>query len=718
MKKRFTAFVFSAVMCLTGIIPATTAAASVIIPKDCEELTVGREYLLLPGEDRWFRFIAPTPYCYLTEQALKEKDGFLYGLPVDRHALYSASGEYLGVIGCTNDPEEGGWNEFLPGDAYYLNVKAGDKTQFFTFGAVLPEKSGTRVPARSEKRLELKETGVSRRIPGYMTGVWDVYTLTERFSGAPAGEVCASDFFAVPFEICFEDENMALTHGKVTYSAVEPFCADAAGSLRSYVPAPKGLGRGAPDGSFLYAANRFSYVAGGGEVSGVRSLDVLVPSGKRLTETEDGCFRAVSAGDLYSDVEPNSPYAAAVLDCAEKGFMSGMPGGVFSPGSALTRAQMVQILARICGADLDKYADKSRFSDVVPGAWYSAAVEWAAEAGVTAGVGGGTFSPDKPVTRQETAVFFKALSDAMGVRYIDPADISGYADASETADWAKAAAAWAAAAGILSGGDDNRLAPRARTTRAQTARTASDFAGELLRRNVPATHTGSYFLEGGTCGYGKYDEMIRLTGKDEGRILFIGYAAQDPLDGYSGIAGEFALRGFSADCLTTEDGRTGKAGEKIENADIIWVSGGDSRLLLYRLTEYGLDRLLRRAAESGTVMCGSSAGAICFGRYGTSGTGAERYINLKATGCLDAVICPHGFEEARTDSLKRFLAVNPALSGISLDGCALEIKDGLYRIYSEELFRSCAVKHRYADGSVISEDINSPEWRPLRELFG
>ena len=52
----------------------------------------------------------------------------------------------------------------------------------------------------------------------------------------------------------------------------------------------------------------------------------------------------------------------------------------------------------------------SGFSDVPTGEFYSDAVAWAAENGITTGYGDGTFRPDQPVTRGEMATFLLRLA--------------------------------------------------------------------------------------------------------------------------------------------------------------------------------------------------------------------------------------------------------------------------------------------------------------------
>ena len=58
--------------------------------------------------------------------------------------------------------------------------------------------------------------------------------------------------------------------------------------------------------------------------------------------------------------------------------------------------------------------------------------------------------------------------------------------------------------------------------------------------------------------------------------------------------------------------------EKIDNSDIILVSGGNTLYAVDRWVYLGLDELLKGAAYQGKVMAGGSAGAICWFDGGVS----------------------------------------------------------------------------------------------------
>jgi len=123
--------------------------------------------------------------------------------------------------------------------------------------------------------------------------------------------------------------------------------------------------------------------------------------------------------------------------------------------------------------------------------------------------------------------------------------------------------------------------------------------------------------------------------------------------------------------------RTPNLEELIKNQDIIFVGGGNTKSMLAVWKDWALDEILERAYENGTIMCGVSAGAICWFEKGVTDSWSD---DLKVMDCLGFVsgnCCPHYDEEPeRRPSLKRFLDQSIIDSCFAIDGgCALHIKD-------------------------------------------
>ena len=114
-----------------------------------------------------------------------------------------------------------------------------------------------------------------------------------------------------------------------------------------------------------------------------------------------GCPEPKRAGS-FSDVSEGSYYAKAVAWAAANGITGGTGEGRFSPDEPCTKAQAVTLL---CRAQRAKAEGRAQFSDVPADAYYAEAVAWAAESGVTDGIGGGLFGPEQDCTRAQIVTF-------------------------------------------------------------------------------------------------------------------------------------------------------------------------------------------------------------------------------------------------------------------------------------------------------------------------
>lgn len=172
----------------------------------------------------------------------------------------------------------------------------------------------------------------------------------------------------------------------------------------------------------------------------------------------------------FSDVAPVAWYAQAVDYCQAQGLMSGTGEGRFSPDGTMDRAMLAAVLHRVSGSP--QASGAAGFTDVKPGSWYEQAVNWAAQAGVASGYGGGRFGPGDPVTREQLAVFLWHLAGSPA-----PEDLAQpWADQGDVSPYALQAVDWARSSGILSGVGGGRFAPHAHTTRAQAAAVLMNYS--------------------------------------------------------------------------------------------------------------------------------------------------------------------------------------------------------------------------------------------------
>ena len=149
------------------------------------------------------------------------------------------------------------------------------------------------------------------------------------------------------------------------------------------------------------------------------------------------------------------------------GLMTGTKATRFSPDTALNRAMLVTILYRLEGSPAVSSA--SVYTDVATGAWYTDAVAWAAQHGITVGYGNGRFGPKDDITREQMAAILYRYAQYKTYDTTASADLRGYTDAGSISGWALEALQWANGAGLISGRTNTLLAPAGSTTRAETA---------------------------------------------------------------------------------------------------------------------------------------------------------------------------------------------------------------------------------------------------------
>ena len=106
----------------------------------------------------------------------------------------------------------------------------------------------------------------------------------------------------------------------------------------------------------------------------------------------------------FSDVPDDSWLCKPVLWALENDITNGLGDGSFGVGKVCTRAQAMAFLWASKGKPEPK-TKKSPFSDVPDDEWFCDAILWAAENGVTAGVGDDLFGVDDSCTRAQIITF-------------------------------------------------------------------------------------------------------------------------------------------------------------------------------------------------------------------------------------------------------------------------------------------------------------------------
>ena len=194
------------------------------------------------------------------------------------------------------------------------------------------------------------------------------------------------------------------------------------------------------------------------------------------------------------------------------------------------------------------------------------------------------------------------------------------------------------------------------------------------------------------------EEIVRLANKKNPNLLFIGTASSHSEEYFSVIKKIFEDLGCTVSNLDLlgKDIDIETVKEDIFGTDIIYVGGGNTKFMLEKWRELGVDKILQQAYEKGIVCSGLSAGSYCWFRY--------NYDLLEGICVINAINCVH-YEQKGKAAREKFYQViqQKQLDGIALDNCvALEIVDGQCKIIKSNKDKN-AYRITYQDGKWIEE---------------
>lgn len=180
----------------------------------------------------------------------------------------------------------------------------------------------------------------------------------------------------------------------------------------------------------------------------------------------------------FTDVTASDWFYDGVAYVVSKGMMKGVSDTAFAPKATTTRGMLVTILYRLEG---EPAANGSGFSDVENGAWYQAAVDWAAANGIVNGTSETTFAPNGTLTREQMAAILYRYAAYKGYDMSQKAQLDQFQDQSAVSGYAEDALAWANAAGLITGVTDTTLSPKGSAVRAQTATILMRFCESVVQ---------------------------------------------------------------------------------------------------------------------------------------------------------------------------------------------------------------------------------------------
>jgi len=161
--------------------------------------------------------------------------------------------------------------------------------------------------------------------------------------------------------------------------------------------------------------------------------------------------------------------------------------------------------------------------------------------------------------------------------------------------------------------------------------------------------------------------LIRQTGVDRPRVAFVPTASGEPDHYIASFYSAFLKLGCRPSVLTFFK-RTPDLRSFLLDQDVIYVGGGNTKSLLAIWRDWGAAEILREAWESGIVLTGVSAGAICWFEQGLTDSFSDGLRPLDCLGFLPGSCCPHYDGEAqRRPSLHRLLLSGEISAGVAIE---------------------------------------------------
>ncbi len=229
----------------------------------------------------------------------------------------------------------------------------------------------------------------------------------------------------------------------------------------------------------------------------------------------------LQSSNPFVDVNESHFFYDSVLWAVEKGITSGISATQFGPTLTCSRAQVVTFLWRYAGSPAPKSA-RNPFKDVQAGLWYTNAVLWAVEQGITSGISTTEFAPDQPCNRAQVVTFLWRF-----MKQPEPTKANNMFTDVESGSWYEKAVLWAQEMGITTGTSAGTFSPNGICQRAQVVtflyRTIHPYTSAVGELDIKtANNTVVYIGESLQIEYTYTGDKSALTWKsDDTTILTV-----------------------------------------------------------------------------------------------------------------------------------------------------------------------------------------------------
>ena len=220
-------------------------------------------------------------------------------------------------------------------------------------------------------------------------------------------------------------------------------------------------------------------------------------------------------------------------------------------------------------------------------------------------------------------------------------------------------------------------------------------------------------------------EIIKISNKINPNVLFIPTASFDYKDYCKRFINLYQYKlgaNVKTLCISNNNITEAEIIKIFEWADIIYVGGGDTVHMLKIWAEKGIIKFLKKAYRDNKILCGLSAGSICWFKYGQSEIEVDKnkfeYIKIEGLNMINGFHCPHFNENNRKKEFLKMIKDEENIVGIGIENnCAIIFEDNKYKVISSnEEGKAFKV---YNDGKdvVVREIKKEEEFREILEIL-
>jgi dipeptidase E len=211
---------------------------------------------------------------------------------------------------------------------------------------------------------------------------------------------------------------------------------------------------------------------------------------------------------------------------------------------------------------------------------------------------------------------------------------------------------------------------------------------------------------GGGGGQGMMKYFLDMTGKKKPRVCYMATATGDPKGSMEKWVESMKKQ---HDCdphiqrMFISSGELKSFEDELLAADAIYVGGGNTLNMIAIWKAQGVDKILRKAYEKGTVLGGGSAGSICWFEQGSTDSRPIKLTPMDCLGFLKGSNVPHyDGEKQRRPLFQDWVKKGEIKEGIAADNAVglHYVNDDLFKIVTTKASATAYRVTRTADGIV------------------